>query len=435
MQKSRASSISLSELFSVWLRIGLLSFGGPTAQIAMMHKELVEDRDWFTEQEFLDALSFCMLLPGPEAMQLAAYSGWKVAGTRGGLIAGLLFILPGATVIMALATLYALFGEQPLAQVLFTGVKATVLIIVLQALMRLSKKALQNRAQWLFAFCSFVALFALNLPFPLIIMIAGLVGYLGFLGGAAHQSTAPQSTFKGSLKTIGQTATLWLAIWLLPLIGLIVLAGPGDLFSQLGLFASKLAVVTFGGAYAVLSYMAQDVVQQFGWLNAGEMVDGLGLAETTPGPLILVTQFVGYLAAYKNAGWDQALLAGMAGAIVVLWCTFTPCFLWIFSGAPLLDQLNHHPKIRRALGGITTAVVGVILNLSLWFAFQVFFTQKLVLDLGITKLSLPEPASLDPKVLGLSLLSAVMLLALKWSIVRTLGLSALLAYGLHTAGF
>ena len=363
---AEAPAPSLAEATRVWLRIGLLSFGGPAAQIALMHREVVEERGWLNEQQFLNALSFCMFLPGPEAMQLATYSGWRLHGTLGGLIAGLLFVLPGAAVMLALASVYAFFGNVPLVSALFLGVKATVVLIVIEALLRVSKKALHGTAHWITAAAAFVGIFFLALPFPLIIAVAAAYGF--FFSRAAPEGEGAKAHTKGSLASTGATVVIWLAIWWVPLL-LVGQFSSLPVLSDIGIFFSKLAVVTFGGAYAVLAYMGQDVVNQFGWLSAGEMMDGLGLAETTPGPLILVTEFVGFLAAFREGGFAL----GVSGAVVTLWATFVPCFLWIFAGAPFIDWIGTQPRLKGALSAISAAVVGVILNLTIWFALHVFF--------------------------------------------------------------
>jgi chromate transporter len=420
---------SLGEAFAAFWRIGILSFGGPTAQIALMHRVIVDEKKWLDERQFLNALSFCMLLPGPEAMQLATYAGWRLHGWVGGLIAGLLFVLPGAFVVLALAMIYAAFGDVPLGEALFFGVKAAVLVIVVEALLRISKKALKRHVHWLMAGLSFIGIFFLGLPFPLIILIAALAGYL--LGDSGDHPEADDTPLVHPLRTAG-TVLLWLAVWVIPL-GLIALLLGGDhVLTQAGLFFSKLATVTFGGAYAVLAYMAQDVVVQFGWLEAGEMLDGLGLAETTPGPLILVTEFVGYLAAYR-AGGDAPLLIGLAGAAVTLWATFAPCFLWIFAGAPYIEWIIARPRLRGALSGIIAAVVGVMLNLAVWFALHVFFAEVTRQEQGGLILWTPELASLDWRVVVLSALSGWLLLFRHWDLVKVLGLAAAAGLGLHYA--
>ncbi|MFK8084072.1 MAG: chromate efflux transporter [Granulosicoccus sp.] len=409
---------TLSEATHVWWRIGLLSFGGPAAQIALMHREIVEKRQWLSEQQFLNALSFCMLLPGPEAMQLSTYAGWRLHGTLGGLIAGLLFVIPGAVVIMALAATYSLFGDVPLVSALFYGIKAAVLVIVVEALLRVSKKALLQRLHWMIAGLAFTGIFFLSIPYPLIILAAGLLGW--FLGSEAEQPQTIESkrvTNRQSLLTV----VTWLAIWWIPLLALGWLGAP-ELFIDIGKFFSTLAVVTFGGAYAVLAYMAQDVVVQFGWLNPAEMIDALGLAETTPGPLILVTQFVAFLTGFKDGG----LIPGFSAALIALWATFAPCFLWIFAGAPYIDWISNQARLRGALQAITAAVVGVILNLSIWFALHVLFTNVQRDALGPLTLWLPELASIEWPAVGLFVFSCVLAFRLHWGIPGILLLASLL---------
>lgn len=364
---------SISDLFRVFGRIGLLSFGGPAAQIALMQRELVEERGWLDQPSFLRALSFCMLLPGPEAMQLATYAGWRLRGTMGGLIAGLLFVLPGAAVIFVLALTYASYGQLPVVQALFLGIKAAVVVIVLMALKGLSKRALRGRADLVVALLAFVAIFFAQLPFPLIIGAAALWGWWHSSPDAIPTATARTPV---PLRDTLSTAAVWLALWLVPLA--LLMAFEQGLLADLALFFSTLAVVTFGGAYAVLAYMTQAVVTDFGWLTTAQMIDALGLAETTPGPLILVTQFVGILAGIAQGG--TAL--GIMGGIVTLWMTFTPCFLWIFTGAPYIDALAHRPRLRGALASVTAAVVGVILNLSIWFALHVLFARVTLTPFG-----------------------------------------------------
>lgn len=402
--------VPLSLITRSFARIGLLSFGGPAAQIALMHRELVEDRRWLTESQFLRALSFCMLLPGPEAMQLATYAGWKLRGTPGGLIAGALFVLPGACVIAALALAYAHWGTQPATAALLVGVKATVIAIVAQALWRLSRKALRGRADIILAIAAFAALWGLKLPFPLVIVLAALWG-----AWQARKTPAPHpldrsDTARPDLATQTRTALIWTLLWLAPL-PLLWLADQSLLF-DLAAFFAKLAVVTFGGAYAVLAYMAQEVVQTRGWLTPDAMVDALGLAETTPGPLILVTQFVGMLTGAAAGGPALALVAG----VLVLWMTFVPCFLWIFVAAPHVEGLLSRPRLQGALAAISAAVVGVIANLSLWFALHVLFGTVTTRSLGPLSLDLPRLASLDMTALGLTCLAAGLLIGLNRSV-------------------
>ena len=404
---------SWPEMFRVFGRIGLMSFGGPAAQIAVMHRELVEDRLWLSEQTYLRALSLCMLLPGPEAMQLATYAGWRLRGVAGGLLGGLLFVVPGAAFIAVLALLYAWYGQLPLVQTAFLGIKAAVIIVVFQALLKVSSKALHGRLGWALAFGSFIGIFVLGLPFPLIILLAGAIGMLTKSPTAvAEPANLPPAR---SLRTL----LIWGGLWAAPLV-LLALLGE-DFLLQLGLFFSKLAVVTFGGAYAVLAYMTQTVVQDFGWINTDQMIDALGLAETTPGPLILVTQFVGMLAGFAQSGPSGALAAGL----LALWVTFTPCFLWIFLAGPYLEALSEQPRIAGALRAITAAVVGVIANLSVWFALHVLFDRVAP---GVT-LALPAPVweSFNPLAAALTLLAAVLMLALKRGFVVTMILLAVLA--------
>ena len=403
------------EALGVWGKIGVLSFGGPTAQIALMHKVLVDEKKWLAEPEFLGALSFCMLLPGPEAMQLATYAGWKLHGLKGGLAAGLLFVIPGALVVLGLAMIYAAYGNVPLVAAVFLGIKSAVLVIVIEALLRISKRALKLNEHWVIAALAFIAIFVFALPFPLIIAAAALFGYLW--AGAAKG--AP---FAGAAVPVAQTVRTvltWGMIWAAPLLGLAAVFGPSHPLAQLGWFFSKLAVVTFGGAYSVLAYMGQDVVTQYHWLTPGEMMDGLGLAETTPGPLILVTEFVGYVAGHR-AGGGGSLGLGLLGAFVALWATFVPCFLWIFAGAPYLDWINAQPRLKAALTAITAAVVGVILNLAIWFALHVFFGEVTAAALGPLHLLIPTPASLDWRVVVLSVISGYVLLWRHWDIPRVL---------------
>lgn len=405
------------ELFRTFLKIGLLSFGGPAAQIALMHRVIVEEKGWLDEKQFLNALSFCMLLPGPEAMQLSTYAGWRLRGVQGGLLAGLLFVLPGALVVLLLAIIYVYIGDAPVINSLFLGIKAAVLVIVLHALERVAKRALDGALHYLIAAAAFISIFFLQLPFPVIILVAAAVGALQASG---NSEAAVMQLHQGALRRSVRDAALWLTVWWLPVIALWLLGG-SDMLTELALFFSKLAIVTFGGAYAVLAYMAQDVVVQHGWLSTVEMVDGLGLAETTPGPLILVTEFVGFMAAFRDGG----LALGVAGAVVVLWVTFVPCFLWIFVGAPYIDWLGAQPRLRGAMSGITAAVVGVILNLSIWFALHVMFAQVNEVNRDPFTFWVPEWSTLDWRMPVLAALCGWLLLKLDWSVLRVLGVAAL----------
>lgn len=400
-----------SAFLKTFARIGLLSFGGPAAQIAVMHRELVEDRRWLSEDGFLSALSFCMMLPGPEAMQLSTYAGWRLRGVPGGVIAGLFFITPGALVMLALAALYAHFGHLPASEALFAGIKATVVLVVIQALFRLGKKALGTRSRWVLAALSFALISFFATPFPLIVLGAGLYGALT-AKASAQTTNAPKA------RHLPRTLTLWGALWAAPLIGL-WLAGQERLLA-IALFFSKLAVVTFGGAYAVLAYMSQEVVQNHGWLTPEAMLDGLGLAETTPGPLILVTEFVGYMAATPLGSFG-----GILGALVTLWVTFIPCFLWIFAGAPYIDWIATRPRLDAALKAVTAAVVGVIASLSWWFALHVLFTRVSPQSLGPLRLTLPDLNSLSLEALALVTLAAILLFVFKRGLMVTLALMAL----------
>ncbi len=411
------ASPTFAEATKVWARIGCLSFGGPAGQIALMHREIVEEHEWLSEQQYLSALNFCMLLPGPEAMQLATYAGWRLHGVKGGLMAGLLFVLPGAFVVLALSMLYAAFGNLPWIEAIFFGVKAAVLAIVIEALLRVARRALKGNVDWLIAGTAFLALYCFDIPFPLIIIAAGLVGF--FQNNTVRLSP---STTRPAFSALFSTIGTWAAIWLVPLALIALLLGPQHVLTKIGIFFSQLAVVTFGGAYAVLSYMAQAAVEQHHWLSAPEMIDGLALAETTPGPLILVTQFVGYLAASREMG---SIWGGLAGAIVTLWMTFAPCFLWIFAGAPYIEHIGRIPRLSGALAAITAAVVGVIFNLSIWFGLHVLFTKVNRLE-GAFKPWLPEWQTLDLAALAISIIAALAVLKLHLGIPKTLALCAAL---------
>ena len=422
-----ALSPTFAEALRVWARIGLISFGGPAGQIALLHRTLVDERRWIDERSFLQALNFCMLLPGPEAMQLATYVGWRLHGVKGGLTAGLLFVLPGALVILALSALYAAFGALPLAAALMVGIKAAVLAIVVEALLRIARRGLTEPAHPWLAALAFVAIFFFAVPFPLIVLAAALYGFLAGGGTAAGAASlvAPVS-FGTTLRTIA----LWLAIWVLPLLALAGVYGTDHILAQLGWLFSKLAVVSFGGAYAVLAYLAEDAVHHFRWVTAGEMVDALGLAETTPGPLILVTEFVGFLAAHRHGGGNPWVM-GTLGALVTLWATFAPCFLWIFAGAPYIERINAEPRLRAALAAVTAAVVGVILNLTVWFALNVIFAKADPTWYGVLRLYLPDPASLNPLAVVLALLAVILLFRLHQGIITTLAICGSLGVAWH----
>ncbi len=424
----RMNTPDFRELVRVFARIGCLSFGGPAGQIALMHGEIVEKHQWVDEEQYLHALNFCHLLPGPEAQQLATWIGWRLHGLKGGLAAGLLFIIPGALVMLALSSLYALAADLDWFAALFLGIKAAVLAIVVQALIRIGSRALNTRFKQGLAIAAFLALFLFNLPFPLVVLGAGLIGMvvanyrpdLLALKPASGHDSAPRP----SLAAMGRTMLLWLAIWAAPMALVLVALGQDHVLWDVGLFFSQLAIVTFGGAYAVLAYMAQEAVQTYGWLQAGEMADGLGLAETTPGPLILVTQHVGFLAAFRSPEPFSPLVAGMVGAALTTWVTFAPCFLWIFTFAPWIERLQHATRLKGGLAALTAAVVGVIANLSVWFALHVLFARVTMAQIGLMQLNLPNWASFDWRAGLLAVMAAIILFALKWSIFRMLAILA-----------
>jgi len=433
---AEAAQPSFAEAFPVWLKIGLLSFGGPAGQIATMHREYVDERKWIDEQRYLHALNFCMLLPGPEAMQLATYVGWKQHGIRGGLASGLLFVLPGALVMLVLAALYAAFGKLPIAEAVFLGIKAAVLAVVVEALLRIARRGLKSNFDRLLAAAAFAAIFLLRIPYPLIVLAAVAIG---FWRGRGDESARPAGTAPLDLATRPSarrtltTALVWLMVWIGPLAGIALIFGRDHVLARLGWFFSKLAVVTFGGAYAVLAYMAQDVVSAYGWLTAGQMMDGLGLAETTPGPLILVTEFVGFLAAHQ-AGGASPYVMGVLGAIVAVWATFAPCFLWIFTGAPYVERLQAEPRLKAALAGVMAAVVGVIMNLTVWFALNVLFGRVGETAIGPARLYIPELATVSWPAVLLSALAFVLMFGLHRGMITTLGVCAGLALGWHYIG-
>ena len=412
------SNPTLRQSTATWCKIGLLSFGGPAAQIALMHREIVENKKWLSEDQFLNALNFCMLLPGPEAMQLATYSGWRINGILGGLIAGLLFVLPGAFLITLLAVIYAFFGDIPLINSLFLGVKATVVVIVIQALLKVSKKALKTHYHTSIAVTAFISIFFFNLPYPFIIFVSAFFGYLMLPNKINVKQIQQSQPLTKTLKTI----LTWLVVWWIPIL-IVYLISDQKILTEITIFFSKLAVVTFGGAYAVLSYMAQDVVITKDWLTAGQMMDGLGLAETTPGPLILVTEFVGFLAAFQEGGIKLALIAGF----LTLWVTFIPCFLWIFAGAPYIDWISSQPRLHGALSAITAAVVGVILNLSIWFMLHVFFEKISDVQFGPINLLWPNFSYINVPAIFLTSISIWLIIKLKWNIASVLLINASLA--------
>jgi chromate transporter len=434
--------ISFSEAVHVWIRIALNSFGGPAGQIAVMHKVLVEEKKWISENRFLHALNYCMLLPGPEAQQLATYIGWLLHGTRGGLTSGLLFIAPGFLSISVLSILYASFQSATWLEALFFGIKAAVLALVLEAVQRVSKRALKNPVMYVIAAFAFIAIFFFNVPFPIIVLSAGLIGFIGgraapdtfyVIKGQADKNVSDEgfvitdtvaSQVKPSITKTLQTTLLWLVIWLLPFAILWFALGGQHVFVQLARFFSQAALVTFGGAYSVLAYVAQQAVDVFGWLKPGEMLDGLSMAETTPGPLIMVNQFVGFLGAYRFADDMNPILSGMIGSVITVWATFAPCFLFIFVGAPFIESLRQNKTLSTTLSAITAAVVGVILNLSIWFALHVIFDVVNEVQVSWLHLSIPEWSTLNIPALILSVLAFVLIFRLHWGMFKTLGVCA-----------
>ncbi|WP_445500884.1 chromate efflux transporter [Microvirga sp. G4-2] len=452
--RSRRSSyhgVSLSEALRVWLRVAALSFGGPAGQIAVMHRILVEEKRWISEERFLHALNYCMLLPGPEAQQLATYIGWLMHRTFGGLMAGGLFILPGIVAIMGLSWIYALYGNVGFVAALFFGLKAAVLAIVLEAVLRIGKRALKNSVMIGLAAAAFVAIFFLSVPFPIIILAAALIGFVGARAGLPSFIAASNGASRqdASVDLLGdelpvharpnnwrslRVAALWLALWLVPVLALLLTHGMGNVFSQIALFFSKMAMVTFGGAYAVLAYVAQQAVETYGWLKPGEMLDGLGMAETTPGPLIMVLQFVGFMAAFRDPGTLHPLVAGTLGGLLTTWVTFTPCFLWIFLGAPYIELLRGKSTLSGALSAITAAVVGVILNLAIWFGIHTIFREVHAFTWGPIALDAPVWESVNIWALLLAVAAIIAMFRFKLGMLPTLAATSAAGIALYAAG-
>ena len=414
--------VSFAEALRVWFKIGCIGFGGPAGQIALMHRILVDEKKWVDEARFLHALNFCMLLPGPEAQKLATYVGWLLHGTRGGLTAGILFVLPGALVMLAVSLLYVLGRGIPMVEGALFGIKAAVLVIVVEALLRIGRRALKTRLLVGLAALAFIGIFFLDLPFPLIVAAAAAIGFLTTRG----QTGSPTEPLPGRWGQFARATVVGLGLWFAP-VALVVLAlGTGHVLFDIAAFFSKLAVVSFGGAYALLAYMAQEAVEGYRWMSAPEMVDGLGLAETLPGPLIKVTQFVGFLAAYRDAAPFSAVTAGVIGAALTTWVTFVPPMLLIFAGAPFIEQLRSNQRLSGALTAITAAVVGVILNLTLWFALHVLFARVVEARAGPLRWYAFDPAALDWKAAALALVAAVLMLRLHRGLVETVAGMALL---------
>ncbi|HWX66308.1 MAG TPA: chromate efflux transporter [Rhodanobacter sp.] len=426
---SAVYTVSLREATRVWAKVGLLSFGGPAGQIAVMHRELVEKHKWISDARFLHALNYCMLLPGPEAAQLAIYIGWLLHRTVGGLIAGVLFVLPGFVTILGLSIVYTLYGQVPLMVAVFFGLKAAVLAVVIEAVLRIGRKALKNRVMVGVAILAFVAIYVFRVPFPLIVLTAGLVGFLGrwwlpksFPAPASASADASsqylidrllgqgqlQHTKPSTRRAIRITLT-WLAIWLLPVGFVIGAFGTHSVLAQEGIFFSQTAVVTFGGAYAVLAYIAQRAVESFHWISPGQMLDGLALAETTPGPLIMVLQFVAFLGAYHHETGLPPMAAGVVGSVLTTWVTFAPCFLWIFLGGPYVEALRSNRALNAALSAVTAAIVGVVLNLSAWFTLHTLFGSLELRHYDLLSLEVPQWASIN---LFATVMAAAALLAM-----------------------
>ncbi len=427
-------TLPFSEALRVWVRVALQSFGGPAGQIAVMHKILVEEKKWISETRFLHALNYCMLLPGPEAQQLATYIGWLLHKTKGGLVAGLLFILPGFVSILILSILYSYFQNVTLVQGIFFGIKPAVLAIVVGAVIKIGKKALKNYVMYATAIGAFVAIFFFQIDFPFIVLGAALIGLVGgmyfpsifqVINGQPNTSDdhVPDkylNTVQPSTIRFIRTVFIFLFIWALPFLLILRLIGENNVFLDEAKFFSTTAVVTFGGAYAVLAYMAQKAVETYGWLKPGEMLDGLGMAETTPGPLIQVVQFVGFMGAFRFATGMDPLMAGILGSVLVTWVTFVPCFLFIFAGAPYIEYLRGNKHLTAALSGITAAVVGVILNLGIWFSFNTLFTRVNEFNVGIISLSIPDLESVHWGMLSVALLAFLLYFKFKWSMMKTI---------------
>jgi chromate transporter len=445
--------VSLREAFRVWLRVACLSFGGPAGQIAVMHRIIVEEKHWISEERFLHALNYCMLLPGPEAQQLATYIGWLMHRTLGGIMAGVLFVIPGVIAIMALSYVYAGYGHVPVIVALFFGLKAAVLAIVLEAVFRIGKRALKNNVMIGLAAAAFVGIFFFAIPFPIIIIGAALIGYVGAASGVAAfqlKSSHGGGKHEGATKSLLgdelpeharptvtralRASSIWLVLWLAPVIALLLALGPANVFSQIAVFFSKMAMVTFGGAYAVLAYVAQQAVENYGWVKPGEMLDGLGMAETTPGPLIMVLQFVGFMAAFRDPGTLSPMVAGTLGGLLATWVTFTPCFLWIFLGAPFIEVLRGNTALNGAMSAITAAVVGVVLNLAIWFALHLVFHQVTPVHGYGFNFDMPVFSSADPWALALSVAAMIAIFRFKVGMITTLIACSAIGIILHFAG-
>jgi chromate transporter len=450
-QDTAAPLIPFRTAVRVWFAISLQTFGGPAGQIAVMQRTLVDEKRWIGQRRFLHALNYCTLLPGPEAQQLATYVGWLLHGTRGGLVAGGLFVLPGVVALLVLSVIYVAFGTTTAITAVFAGLAAAVLAIVVQAVIRVAKKALDSRALIVIAVASFVALALFGVPFPIVVALAGVAGWaLGrWRPSALPRKKAAEGPDAGPAPVISddvlhheaptarrtlKVLLVGLLVWGLPVAVVALLTGADSVFTQQGLFFSGAAVVTFGGAYAVLAYVAQQAVEVYGWLGPREMVRGLALAETTPGPLIMVVQFVAFLGAYRNPGDLDPWVAAVLASLLVTWVTFVPSFLFVLLGAPYMERLRGNRSLSAALTGITAAVVGVIANLGVYFAVHTLFSGTVAVDRGPLAFELPDLTTLRPVPLVVALVAAVLLFRVKWSVLRTLGVCAVLGLVAGLAG-
>lgn len=434
---------SFREALMVWFRIGCLSFGGPAGQIALLHREVVDERNWVSDRRFLHALNFCHLLPGPEAQQLAIYLGWLMHGPAGGFAAGLLFVVPGAIVMLALSLIYATLGNVPLIAALFFGLKCAVLVLVVEAVLRIARRALKGKVAWTLACAAFVALFLFGIPFPVVVITAGLLGYFApaYFAGGAHGKAKDgppalldaildaDPTRAGRFARAARIAGVAACVaWLVPVFALMP---GGGVYADVAWFFSKMAVVTFGGAYAVLAYVAQEAVQDYHWLSAPEMLTGLGLAETTPGPLILVLQFVGFLAGFRAPGPLTGIAGGIVASTLTVWVTFAPCFAFVFLGAPLIERAQTNRALSGALSAVTASIVGVVSNLAVWFALHVLFTQTVPVRQAGLMFDAPVPSSLDPWALALACIAGLALFRLKFGVIGTLATCSAISLVAH----
>ena len=434
-----SGAVSFREAATAWGRIAVHSFGGPAGQIAVIHRVVVEEKSWLTERSFLHALGYCMLLPGPEAQQLVTYVGWKLHGMRGGLAAGGLFILPGFISILALSLVYMRYGQSPIVEGIFYGVKPAVITIVVQALLRLRRRTVQGPLAMALAVAAFLDMFVFAVPFPIVVLAAALAGLVGFAsasavsgGTAADRAPEVPAAWRRSAVV---TAASWLAIWLIPVAALALSLGTDHVLVDEATFFSRAAVVTFGGAYAVLTYVAEQATEVYAWLTPREMLDGLGLAESTPGPLIQVVQFVGFVGAYRNPGDVHPLVMGILGAVVTTWVTFAPCFLFIFAGAPFVESLQNRPRLQGALSGITAAVLGVVANLALWFAVHTIFRDTRTLSSGPLSLDAPVWSSFDPGAALICAVTATFALKYGGGMFAVLGIGVALGLVLYVVPF